>query len=155
MNHPHSIREEHLIKEHCGFSGIMGYVTFHRKTRRGLSTDFLSHEKEPLSCFSQVKETAKCHKKDPHKNALHWQRELKVFLNLWRWMKIYDVMYVCMYLPFFKICCLVLCFFYLFIYLLRMFFEKVGTSATLLLLLLNMSVLVSFLSIKISFPERT
>lgn len=114
MNHPHSIREEHLIKEHCGFSGIMGYVTFHRKTRRGLSIVFLSHEKQPLSCFSQVKETAKCHKKDPHKNGLSWQRELKVFL---KWKKLYDVLYVCMYLPFFKICCLVLCLFtYLFFY---------------------------------------
>lgn len=37
VNHPRSIREEHLIKEHCGLSGIMGYVTFHHKTRRGLS----------------------------------------------------------------------------------------------------------------------
>lgn len=98
MNHPHSIREEHLIKEHCGFSGIMGYVTFHRKTRRGLSIVFLSHEKQPLSCFSQVKETAKCHKKDPHKNGLSWQRELKVFL---KWKKLYDVLYVCIY-PFLK-----------------------------------------------------
>lgn len=37
VNHPRSIREEHLIKEHCGLSGIMGYVTFHHKTGRGLS----------------------------------------------------------------------------------------------------------------------
>lgn len=117
MNHPHSIREEHLIKEHCGFSGIMGYVTFHRKTRRGLSIVFLSHEKQPLSCFSQVKETAKCLKKDPHKNGLNWQHELKVFLNPWRWKKLYDVMYVCIY-PFLKF----VVWFYLFILLLRMFF---------------------------------
>lgn len=117
MNHPHSIREEHLIKEHCGFSGIMGYVTFHRKTRRGLSIVFLSHEKQPLSCFSQVKETAKCHKKDPHKNGLSWQRELKVFL---KWKKLYDVLYVCIY-PFLNLLSgFVLI--YLFILLLRMFF---------------------------------
>lgn len=151
MNHPHSIREEHLIKEHCGFSGIMGYVTFHRKTRRGLSIVFLSHEKQPLSCFSQVKETAKCHKKDPHKNGLSWQRELKVFL---KWKKLYDVLYVCIY-PFFKFVVWFCAYLLIYSFIENVFFEKVGTSATLLLLLLHMSALVSFLSIKISFPERT
>lgn len=35
VNRCRSIREEHVIKEHCGQSGIMGYVTFHHKTRRG------------------------------------------------------------------------------------------------------------------------
>lgn len=151
MNHPHSIREEHLIKEHCGFSGIMGYVTFHRKTRRGLSIVFLSHEKQPLSCFSQVKETAKCHKKDPHKNGLSWQRELKVFL---KWKKLYDVLYVCIY-PFLKFVVWFCAYLLIYSFIENVFFEKVGTSATLLLLLLHMSALVSFLSIKISFPERT
>lgn len=34
VNHPRGIREQHLIKELCGRSGIMGYVTFHHKTRR-------------------------------------------------------------------------------------------------------------------------
>lgn len=29
------MKEEHVTKEHCGRSGIMGYVTFHHKTRRG------------------------------------------------------------------------------------------------------------------------
>jgi len=52
---PCSIREEHLIKEHCGLSGIMGYVTFHHKTRRGLSIVFLLHEKQLPSCFSQLR----------------------------------------------------------------------------------------------------
>lgn len=35
VNHSRHIREEYLTKEHCGRSGIMGYVTFHHKTRRG------------------------------------------------------------------------------------------------------------------------
>lgn len=34
VNHPRGIREQHLMKELCGRSGIMGYVTFHHKTRR-------------------------------------------------------------------------------------------------------------------------
>lgn len=35
VNFSCSIKEEHVTKEHCGRSGIMGYVTFHHKTRRG------------------------------------------------------------------------------------------------------------------------
>lgn len=57
VNRPRSIREEHLIKEHCGFSGIMGYVTFHHKTRRGPLIVPCLHEKQPLSCFSQLRGT--------------------------------------------------------------------------------------------------
>lgn len=57
VNRPCSIREEHLIKEPCGLSGIMGYVTFHHKTRRGPLIVSRLHEKQPLSCFSQLRRT--------------------------------------------------------------------------------------------------
>lgn len=33
VKQPRSVREERLMKELCGWSGIMGYVTFHRTTR--------------------------------------------------------------------------------------------------------------------------
>lgn len=36
VNSPRSAREEHVIKEPCGWSGIMGYVTFHHKTGSSL-----------------------------------------------------------------------------------------------------------------------
>lgn len=57
VNHPCSFREEHPIKEPCGLSGIMGYVTFHHKTRRGPHIVSRLHEKQPLSCFSQPRNT--------------------------------------------------------------------------------------------------
>lgn len=72
VNHPHSITEEHLIKEHCGLGGIMGYVTFRHKTRRGPLVVPCSHEKQLLSCFSQLKST-KWH------ISKHWHSLLNTF----------------------------------------------------------------------------